>query len=259
MTVRVGCRGDVWKVTHNRFDEAGNAMDPTSTSVSSDMQPTPQPATAVAKSAIFFFDVVSPYAYLMYAMLRKDPLPIPMTARPVLFAGLLNAHGTKGPAEVPLKRQHSYELCTWLAQTQGILFQMPAAHPFNPIRFLRFIIARGCAPEAIAAVFDALYTAGADPDDPAVWKHLASQEVNTPHLEAMLEAPSVKLELRTNTEEALKAGVFGVPTILIGERLFWGVDSLPMLRAYLAGDASLSTPQMKAARAVRLGIERKEF
>jgi 2-hydroxychromene-2-carboxylate isomerase len=64
----------------------------------------------------------------------------------------------------------------------------------------------------------------------------------------LIEAPAVKQQLRDNTDAAVAAGVFGVPTILVEGHLFWGEDSLPMLRAYLAGDPVFDSPAMLAAR-----------
>lgn len=207
------------------------------------------------KPAILYTDVISPYAYLMDALLRRSPPALDIELRPVLFAGLLNAHQSKGPAEIARKRIYTYEFCTWLAHSRGIAFQMPSAHPFNPIRYLRLIIALGNRREVASAVFDALFTTGDDPEAPATWQRLARQlGIDDP--EPLIEAPTVKLQLRQNTDAAIAAGVFGVPTLLVGDRLFWGVDSLPMLAAYLADDGSLDTPQMLAARQVRVGTTR---
>lgn len=208
-------------------------------------------------SATLFFDVVSPYAYLMDAMVRRSETPLALELKPVLFAGLLNAHGTKGPAEIPRKRLFTYEFCTWLAQCRGIPFQMPPIHPFNPIRYLRLIVGLGCKREVTSEVFDALYTMGDDPDAPSTW-HRLLQRLGVANPELLIESPEVKLQLRKNTDDAVAKGVFGVPTITAGERLFWGVDSLPMFVAHLAGDPSLDTPQMQAARRVRFGAARKE-
>lgn len=206
--------------------------------------------------AILYTDIISPFAYVMDALLRRSPLPLDITLRPVLFAGLLDAHGGKGPAEIPRKRTYTYEFCTWLAHSRGIPFQMPAAHPFNPLRYLRLIVALGSSRDVTSAVFDALFTTGADAEADSTWQHLV-QQLGVADAEALIAAPAVKRQLRENTEQALSAGVFGVPTLLVGERLFWGVDSLPMLMAYLAGDAVMDSPQMRAARQVRLGTTRK--
>src|SRR5262245_47855388 len=184
---------------------------------------------------ILYFDVVSPWAYLMDAILRRDPLPIELERRPVLFAGLLNSFGHKGPAEIERKRRFTYELCTWTAQQRGVAFEIPAVHPFNPLRYLRLIVGLDGKPDIVSAVLDALYTSGVDPESDAVWENLLSKLGVTAAASGM-HMPAVKDRLRNNTTDAATAGIFGVPTITVGDRLFWGVDSLPMLRAYLRGD-----------------------
>ncbi|MBP8133426.1 MAG: DsbA family protein [Zoogloea sp.] len=213
--------------------------------------------TQPAADAILHFDVISPWAFLMDQALRREPLPIALARRPVLFAGLLNAFGHKGPAEIERKRRLTYELCTWTAQQQGLPFLMPSVHPFNPLRYLRLIVALDCIPQAASAVFDQLYTTGCDPDSPQAWQAVLERLGMTEADAAFrLAAPEVKAALKDNTSRAAAAGVFGVPTITLGERLFWGLDSLPMLRACLRGDPALDSPAMQAAAQVRFGASR---
>lgn len=218
------------------------------------------PTTAPIIQGVFYFDVISPWACLMHHVLRRDPLPVPLERRPVLFAGLLNAFGHKGPAEIERKRRFTYDLCTWTAQEQAIPFVMPSVHPFNPLRYLRLIIAFGAAPAVVSAVFDQLYTTGCDPDSKEAWHSLLERLERLDVTEASLvpDAPEVKACLKDNTTRAAAEGVFGVPTITVGERLFWGLDALPMLRAYLRGDPRLESPAMQAAASVRFGASRIE-
>lgn len=206
---------------------------------------------------VFYFDVISPWACLMDHALRHDPLPIALERRPVLFAGLLNAFGSKGPAEIESKRRLTYELCTWTAQQQGMPFIMPAVHPFNPLRYLRLILALGDKPEVVSAVFEQLYTTGCDPEEAPAWQSVL-ERLGLTEAEAArrMDDPEVKLRLRENTSQAVAAGVFGVPTICVDGKLFWGLDSLPMLRAYLRGDAGLDSPAMRAVAHVRFGAVR---
>jgi 2-hydroxychromene-2-carboxylate isomerase len=206
-------------------------------------------------SGVFYFDVVSPYAYLAFARLKKSKLPIKLEYRPVLFAAMLNSFGQKGPAEIPGKRIFTYEQCTWLAERDGIAFLMPAAHPFNPLQYLRLIVGLGSTRAVVGAVFDMLFTTGRDPEDPATFDALvAALEVHD--AAGLISSDEVKATLRSNTADAIKLGVYGVPTIAVGERLFWGADSLPMLNSYLQDDGSFDTPAMQAARCARIGSVR---
>ena len=210
----------------------------------------------MSRDAVLYFDVVSPYAYLLQQRLKQLKLALVIEPRPVLFAAILNAFGQKGPAEITGKRIFTYEQCTWLAEQAGIKFLMPAAHPFNPVRYLRLIVALDCKADVIDAVYATLFASGLDPAHPATWKGLIDR-LEIYDAEGLVESADVKQQLRRNTDDAIARGVFGVPMMEVDERLFWGLDSLPMLEAYLANDGSLDTPAMQAARSVRQGAVRK--
>ena len=94
--------------------------------------------------------------------------------RPVLFAGLLNHWGQRGPAEIPGKRTWTYRWCTWYAAQRGIPFKLPQAHPFNPLGYLRLAIAANCEPTAIRRIFERLWTTGVDASDARVLEELAT-------------------------------------------------------------------------------------
>lgn len=179
----------------------------------------------------WYFDFVSPYAYLCLHRLGELPPDIAINYRPVLFAGLLSHWGQKGPAEIAPKRRYTYRSTHWQAKLQGVPFRYPAAHPFNPLQHLRLAIAAGCTPGAVRRIFEAVWTSGGDASDPAAFTALAGDlSVDEPRL----SAPDVKDVLRRNTEEAAARGVFGVPTFAVDGELFWGVDSVDYLRAFLA-------------------------
>ena len=209
-----------------------------------------------------YFDFISPYAYYFFKHIDRAPLALnpgqTLTLKPIVFGALLAANGTKGPAEVPRKRQFTYEYCTWYGAHHGIPFLMPSAHPFNPIRYLRLALAQHCAPTAVQAIFDILWTHGGDPASDAVW-HATCERVglSLAQADAMIAADRVKNALRSNTDEAVARGAFGVPTVAIGDEQFWGADALPMLRDYLRNPAMMATLAMQAARASQVGVVRK--
>ena len=98
------------------------------------------------RPAAWYFDVISPYAYLHLARFGELP-DLAISYKPVLFAGLLNHWGQKGPAEIAPKRTWTYRACQFWADTHGIPFRFPAAHPFNSLHYQRLIIACGSTPE----------------------------------------------------------------------------------------------------------------
>src|SRR5207302_3257414 len=115
--------------------------------------------TVMATSSIdWYFDFVSPYSYICFHRLAGIS-PV-MTYKPVLFAGLLEHWGQKGPAEVPVKRRWTYRWCTWWARELGVPFRFPAAHPFNPLPHLRLALACGSSPDAVKRIFEWIWMSG---------------------------------------------------------------------------------------------------
>lgn len=194
------------------------------------------------RNAIWYFDFISPFAYIGLHRLKELPPDLSVEYRPVLFAGLLNHWGQKGPAELPTKRRYTYRWSHWWAHRLGLAFRYPAAHPFNPLHHLRLAIACGSTPEAVRKIFDSIWTTGEDASDQRRFAALCEE------LEVTAEAlasPEVKNALKKNTEAAAQTGVFGVPTIEVDGELFWGADSMEFLGAFLADPATLKNAEMK--------------
>ncbi len=203
-------------------------------------------------SVDWYFDFVSPYSYI--GLHRLGELKGDIRYQPVLFAGLLNHWGQKGPAEIPAKRRWTYRWCAWWAQRLGIPFRFPAAHPFNPLNHLRLAIASGCAPEAIRRIFESIWVSGADAMDPGRFKQLCADLRIDP---ARLSDADIKDSLRACTEEAAARGVFGVPSLVIDAEVFWGADSIEFARAFLADPAVLRNDEMRRLDALPVAAARK--
>lgn len=203
----------------------------------------------------WYFDVLSPYAYFAVQRLGAFDAGAALTFRPVVFAAILNHWGQKGPAEIPGKREAAYRWCTWTAEQRGLPFKMPAAHPFNPIAWLRLIVAAGCTRVAVDAVFNALWTTGADPTDGDLLADTAKQLGVEPQATA---DQAVKDALRQSTDDAIAAGVFGVPTLRVRGELFWGDDAMDFALAYLRDPELLATERMQRAAHLPTGVTRKQ-
>ena len=202
----------------------------------------------------WYFDFVSPYSYISFKRLHELPRDVAVELRPVLFAGLLNHFGQKGPAEVPAKRRWTYRWCTWWARSLGIPFRFPASHPFNPLHHLRLAIAAGVTPANVGRIFDAVWTTGAEASDPVALTALA-RDLNVDQVR--LASQEVKDALKRNTEEAAARGVFGVPTYEVDGELFWGADAIAFLNAFLADPAALRNDEMRRADSLPVGAARK--
>ena len=212
------------------------------------------------KALGFWFDPVSPYAYLAFERLPEAlaGLSYSVSYRPILFAALLKHWGHKGPAEIEPKRAWTFRQVQWLAHRQGIPLDTPARHPFNPIALSR--LAWATAPEgatpnryACATILAHVWRGGgADAEEPS--RLAALREQLAPCLDPASDR--VKQSLRDASDAALGKGIFGVPTIEVDDRLFWGLDALPMLAAYLRGDPWFDGPDWQRAGAPRPGVVR---
>jgi 2-hydroxychromene-2-carboxylate isomerase len=206
-------------------------------------------------SVDWYFDFISPFAYLQSERLQMLGPGVRIRYRPILFAALLDAHGQKGPAEIPGKRAFTYRFCVWQARALGIPFKFPPEHPFNPLPLLRLAIACDCAPEAVHRIFRFVWRDGRLPDLPIEWAELTG-ELHLPDADGRIRSAEVKDALRRNTEEAIGRGVFGVPTIAIGDQLFWGVDATAMARDYLAAGRRYDDPEYARVSALPVGVMR---
>lgn len=193
------------------------------------------------KSIEFWFDPISPFAYLAYRRLPEalEGHSYRVTYRPILFAALLRHWAHKGPAEIEPKRAWTFRQVDWLARLHGIPLDRPAEHPFNPLALSR--LAWATAPEGLTPsrhaceqVLRHAWRGGGSAVDPARLADLAA--ALAPRLDPSGDA--AKQRLRAATDEAIAAGVFGVPTVRAEGRLFWGFDALPMLGAMLRGEPS---------------------
>lgn len=191
----------------------------------------------------WYFDVISPFAYLQSLRLGEVSDRADISLKPVLFAGLLNAHGQKGPAEIPSKKLFTYRMVTYLAASRGVPFKFPDAHPFNPIRALRLCIALGSTPDVVGKVFHAIWGEGHLPDNDVGWQAIQSA-VGINNGDDLIADPAVKQELIANGEQALSENVFGVPTFTADGEVFWGDDAIGFFSAWLDDQGLLKKPEM---------------
>jgi 2-hydroxychromene-2-carboxylate isomerase len=212
---------------------------------------------SATRTATWYFDVISPYAYLHSAdLLAHLPASVTVVAKPVLFAGLLNHWGHKGPVEIPAKRVHTYRQSAWLTEKRGLPFRMPPRHPFNPLAALRLLCGLG---PSLRQAHDAccfVFGEGGDPSTPDGIRALGAR-LGVADPEALAGSEHAKQALRANGEAAIAAGVWGVPTVEIQGELFWGADSFPMLLDWLADPGLFESDEMRRLADLPIGQMRK--
>lgn len=203
------------------------------------------------KQIKFYFDYISHNAYIAWTQIEKlakkyqrDIEPIP-----VLFAGLLNAHNQRGPAEVPAKLNWMLDNTLRKAAVLNIPLNPPASHPYNPLLSLRaslIELKHQKYLQLIGRFFRAVWVDGLDVSNTDVVVRLF-EECNINGSRAIKECHSneIKEKLKINTEKAIERGIFGVPSMTVDNELFWGYDDFSYLELYLKGNDPLDKIQKK--------------
>jgi 2-hydroxychromene-2-carboxylate isomerase len=188
----------------------------------------------------FFYDYASTYSYL--AHLEIEALATRRQAelvfRPMVLGFVFKATGNSMPASVPAKATYMMaDVGRWVRHL-GLPFRMPGVFPTNTIRALRGAVAAledGTFLAYHHAVMQAYWANDQDIGDPDVLATVATKAgLDGPRLIARTEDPSVKANLKDNTDEAVRRGVFGAPTFFVGDQMFWGNDRLQFVAEALA-------------------------
>ncbi len=195
----------------------------------------------------FYFDYLSPYAYLAFLEIPDlcDRHEVELRARPVLFAGLLDHWGQRGPAEIPPKGRHAFRECMRYALLRDIPLRSPRQHPFRPLTALRVSLAEVSGADqlrVIRALFEHGWAQGGDlGDDTEIEAALDAAGLDGKALVARAEEPRSKERLREETEAAVGRGIFGIPTMIVQDELFWGLDPFPYMELLLEGKDPLAS------------------
>ena len=182
-------------------------------------------------SATFYYDIVSPFAYLYIKQRERLEKKLEITPVPILLGGLLRAAENKGPGEVAAKRPHTYQFCIWQAEKLGIPFRFPEHHPFMTVAPQRLLVEKNADWSMVERAFDYVWVEGKDPN--LSWSDFCLY-LGLPADTAKPDSPEIKAQLISNTNQAKIAGAFGVPALIVNQQCFWGVDTIDWVLDYLA-------------------------
>ena len=212
---------------------------------------------------LFYLDYISHNVYVAWHAL----LPLAekhervVTPVPVLFAGLLNAHGSVGPAEVPAKARWMMRDVLRKALDLGLPLAPPASHPFRPLLPLRVT---GVVSEprdrarVVTELLAATWAKSLDVSKPSVVTEvLDGLGLDGGAIVEQAGYPEAKERLRRDTDQAIADGVFGVPSMRVDGRLFWGYDDLVNLDRYLAGDDPVESHSLPSWKNVKPSAQRR--
>ena len=212
----------------------------------------------------FYFDFISPYAYFAW---RKLPTlakkyNCELEAHPVVFGKLLDKWGQLGPAEIPPKRSWLNQYCLRYAAVNGFEYNPPKKHPFNPLAALRMSLKEVSGIDqlrVIDAIFKGGWSQGADLGElSALISLLAKESIDGEALSKKVSESAIKDLLINETNKAIEKGVFGVPTLIIDDNLFWGNDQMDHIELFLDGKDPLDRERISDSDRPR-AIDRKVF
>ena len=184
------------------------------------------------KSFHFFFDFISPYSYLAHKQIRniEYQYKIEINYMPILLGGLLNLAEIKAPAFIPSKAKFMIKDCKLFAEKLNIKFKFNSYFPIQSLNLMRgVLIARKENKTSlyIDKFFDACWKDGLNLNDQKIVdKILEDLNFNLETFKLKISEQKIKDELKKRTKDAFSKGVFGAPSFIINNKMFWGQDRL---------------------------------
>ena len=180
----------------------------------------------------FYFDFVSPYSFLAHKEVRKikNKVGIKIKYKPVLLGGLHNLHGIKAPAFIPAKAKHMVRDCKLIAERNNTKFKFNSYFPIKSLNLMRGVLVAeedNIKNHYIDNIFNTVWQDGLNMNDEIiVQKVLKNLNVNPKTFFLRSSSSLIKESLRRKTSEAYEKGIFGAPTFVSNNKIFWGQDRI---------------------------------
>lgn len=184
------------------------------------------------KSFDFFFDFASPYTFLAHKKIRKleKENSIKIKYKPILLGGLLKSSGGKANADIPTKGKYMIRDCKLWAEKEKISFKFNSYFPISSLILMRCALVskkKGFMQNFVNKVFDSLWVDGLNLNDNLILeKLLKNLEINPKNFLMDASSQDIKDELKKRTDEAFLKGVFGAPSFIVNNKVFWGQDRI---------------------------------
>ena len=183
----------------------------------------------MTKEVEFYFDFISPYAYLAYKKIQSLPNDIKIKYKPVLLGALHNLEGITAPAFIKPKLKHMISDCDLIANKNKSNFIWNSKFPINSLSVMRgylFINAEN-RELYMNVMFDAYWKDNLDISNEKILKNLLEKcKINSIKFFDGIKDLKIKDELKSITQEAHDKGIFGAPTFVVNNKIFWGQDRL---------------------------------
>lgn len=180
----------------------------------------------------FYFDFISPYSYLAHKQIKKieNKESIKIRYNPILLGGLHNLHGIKAPAFIPAKAKHMIRDCKLIAEKNEIKFKFNSYFPIRSLNLMRGVLVAeedNIKSYYIENIFNSIWQDGLNMnDDIVIQKVLKNLNVNPKTFTLRTLSSLIKDSLRKKTNDAYMKGIFGAPTFVANNKIFWGQDRI---------------------------------
>ena len=180
----------------------------------------------------FYFDFVSPYSFLAHKEIKKIEInnSIKIKYKPILLGGLHNLHGIKAPAFIPAKAKHMIRDCKLIAEKNNIKFKFNSYFPIKSLNLMRGVMVAeedNFKSYYIDRIFDSIWQDGLNMNDESVvQKILKNLDINPKTFLLRVTSSSIKDLLKKRTGEAYEKGIFGAPSFVSNNKIFWGQDRI---------------------------------
>jgi len=180
----------------------------------------------------FYFDFVSPYSFLAHKEIRKieNKAKIKIRYKPILLGGLHNLHGIKAPAFIPAKAKHMIRDCKFIAEKNNVRFKFNSYFPIRSLNLMRGVLVAeedNIKNYYIDNIFNSIWQDGLNMNDEnIIQKVLKNFNVNPKTFFLRSTSSSIKDSLKKKTNEAYEKSIFGAPTFVSNNKIFWGQDRI---------------------------------
>ncbi len=183
----------------------------------------------MTKEIDFYFDFISPYTYLAYKKIQSLPKDIKINYKPILLGGLHNLQGITAPAFIKPKLKHMISDCNLIAKKDKSNFIWNSKFPINSLNIMRGYLYINVEKKDLYLniMFDAYWKDNLDTSNEGILKTLLEKcKIEVISFFNGIKDTKIKDELKSVTQKAHDKGVFGAPTFIVNDKIFWGQDRL---------------------------------
>ena len=183
----------------------------------------------MTKKIDFYFDFISPYSYLAHKRIISLSKRDKFNYKAILLGGLHNLGGITAPAFNERKMKNMRNDCMLIAEKNRIDFTWNEKFPINSLYLMRgyLFINHNKKDKFFDVCFDAYWKNNFDiSKEENIKKILIECDIETENFEMGIKDKKIKDELKDLTNIAFQNDVFGAPTFVINQKLFWGQDRL---------------------------------